>query len=362
MNFRTARLGRVPLGVSMLLVAAFGALLAAGCGSKTVASVVRANVITVDGTSISRKDFEHDLSALAANKKFQALDKSVAAQGGTSQRLFDAQGHPTRVLSTSWLNRLANQIVIDEEFKQLHLTISAADKTEGLNQFAQLFATQSAPGTDLVKDFPAWFRTQETDREARLVEVTKSIQAKHPITDAQMRDYYTKNVGSLCPSGVNVSHILVKTLPEAQAIEAQLKAGAKFSDLATAKSIDTGSAQKGGDLGCFATGQFVAEFEKATQAAKFGVPTAPVHSQFGWHIILTSKYVPPSFESLKTQIRQNLLQQLNLLQKFVSAGLKKANVHVDAAYGTWNTKTYRVDAPKVPAVRDSRNATTTPTT
>jgi PPIC-type PPIASE domain len=254
MNFRSARFGRVPPGVSMLLIAAFGALLTAACGSTTVASVVRANAITVDGTSISRKDFEHDLSALASNKKFQALDKSVAAQGGTGQRLFTTDGHPTRVLTTSWLNRLANQIVIDEEFKQLHLTISAADKTEGANQFAQLFATQSAPGTDLVKDFPAWFRTQETAREARLVAVTRSIEAKHPITEAQMRDYYTKNVGSLCPSGVNVSHILVKTLPEAQAIEAQLKAGAKFSDLATAKSIDTASAQKGGSLGCFATG------------------------------------------------------------------------------------------------------------
>jgi hypothetical protein len=362
MNFRSARYGRVPPGVSILLLVAIGALLAAGCGSKSVASAVRANVITVDGTSISRKDFEHDLSALAGNKKFLALDKSVAAQGGTSQRLFTPEGHATRVLTTSWLNRLANQIVIDQEFEQLRLTVSAADKTEGANQFAQLFATQSAPGTDLVKDFPAWFRTQETSREARLVAVTRSIEAKHPITEAQMRDYYTKNVGSLCPSGVNVSHILVKTLPEARAIEAQLAGGAKFAALATAKSIDTASAQKGGSLGCFATGQFVAEFEKATQKAKFGVPTAPVHSQFGYHIILTAKYVPPSFESLKTQIRQNLVQQLNLLQKFVSAGLKKANVHVDPAYGTWNTKTYRVDAPKVPAVRNSRNATTTPTT
>ena len=256
---------------------------------------MRANVITVDGTSISRRDFEHDISALSSNSKLKALDKQVATQGGTSDRLFDTQGKATRVLTTSWLNRLANQIVIDHEFKALHLTITATDLTEGKSQFAQLFATSSATGTALVAQFPKWFQDQETAREARLVAVTRVLDARHPITQAQMLAFYKKNVGSLCPSGINVAHILVKTLPEAQAIEAQLAAGAKFAALAKAKSIDTGSATKGGSLGCFATGQFVAEFEQAAQKAKVGVPTAPVHSQFGYHVILTTKYVPPTF-------------------------------------------------------------------
>ena len=358
MSFRSERRGRVRPVFSGVLLVSLAALVAAGCGSKSVASVVRANAITVDGTSISQKVFERDLSALSSNAKLIALDKSVAKQGGTGQRLFTDQGVPTRVLSTSWLNRLANQIVIDHEFEQLHLTLTTTETKEGAAQFAQLFATSTAPGTALVNSFPAWFRTQETAREARLVAVTASIEAKHPITDADMLAFYKKNVGSLCASGFKVAHILVKTLPEAQAIESQLAAGAKFADLAKAKSIDTGSAPKGGDLGCFATGQFVAEFETAAQKATIGVPTAPVHSQFGYHVILKTKYVPPTFEALKPQIRQQLLQELNLVQKFVSAGLKKANVHVDPLYGTWNAKTFRVDAPKVPVVRNSRNATT----
>jgi hypothetical protein len=362
MSFRSQRLGRVRPGVSVLLVASIGALIAAGCGSSGVASAVRANVVTVDGTSESRVSFERDVSALSSNAKLKALDAQVAAQGTSSQRLFDAQGHATRVLTTSWLNRIVNQIVIDREFTALHLTATAADVSEGKGQFAQLFATSSDNGTALVAAFPAWFQKQEFGREARLVAVTRSIEAKHPITQAQMLDFYKKNVASLCPSGINVAHILVKTLPEAQAVEAQLAGGAKFADVAKAKSIDTGSAKQGGSLGCFATGQFVAEFEKAAQAAKLGVPTAPVHSQFGYHVILTTKYVPPTFTALEPQIRQQLVQQLNLVQKFVSAGLSKASVHIDPAYGTWDAKTYRVNAPTVPAVRNSRNTTPTPTT
>ncbi len=325
---------------------------------------MRANAITVDGTSISRNDFQHDLSALSASSKLKALDKSVASQGGSAaNRLFDDKGKATRVLTTSWLNRIANQLVVDHEFRDLHLKITATDQSEGKKQFAQLFATRSATGDPVVAQFPKWFQTQEDAREARLVAVTTVLDAKATITDAQERAFYKQNAASLCPSGITVSHILLKTLPEAQAVEAQLAAGAKFATVAKAKSTDTGSAKNGGSLGCFATGQFVAEFENATLKAKLNVPTAPVHSQFGYHVILTTKFVPPSFESLKARIRQQLLSQLNLVQKFVAAGLKKAKVHVDPLYGTWSTKTFAVVPPKVPAVRSSRNATTTtPTT
>lgn len=365
MTFRTARLGRVPSALSFLAVATLFAVVASACGStgSKVVSAVRANVLTIDGTSISRRSLEHDVSALSSSSKFRALDAQVASQGTQSERLFDTSGHATRVLTTSWLNRLANQIVVDHEFTGLHLSLTAADSTEGKRQFAELFATSSATGDAIVAQFPKWFQSQEDVREARLVAVTRVLDAHHVITQAEMLAFYKQNVGSLCPTGIAVSHILLKTLPEAQAIEAQLAAGANFATLAKAKSIDTQSGKDGGSLGCFATGEFVAEFEKATEAAKIGVPTAPVKSQFGYHVILTSKFVPPSFESLQANIRQQLLSQLNLVQKFVAAGLKKAAVHVDPLYGTWNPKTDHIDAPAVPSVRNSRNAsTTTPTT
>jgi hypothetical protein len=186
MSFRSWRLGRSSPGVPLVAVIAVAAVVAAGCGSTTVASTVRANAITIDGTSISRKDFQHDLSALASNKSLVALDKTVAAQGSAANRLFDSAGKATRVLTTSWLNRLANQIVIDREFKRLKLTSSAADRTDGASQFASLFSTESANGTDLVKKFPKWFVDQENARESRLVALTRHLDKKTPITEADM--------------------------------------------------------------------------------------------------------------------------------------------------------------------------------
>jgi foldase protein PrsA len=361
MSFRSLRLGRSSPGVPFVAAVAVAALVGAGCGS-TAASTARANAITVNGTSISRKEFQHDISALESNKDLIALDKSVAAQGSASSRLFDSAGNATRVLTTSWMNRLANQIIVDREYKRLKLTASAADRSEAASQFAALFSTQSANGTDLVKKFPKWFIDQENAREARLVALTRHLDAKVPITDADLLKYYNANVGSLCPSGISVSHILVKTLKEAQTVEGQLAAGADFATLAQAVSTDTGSGAQGGKLGCFATGQYVPEFEQATLKAKAGVPTAPVKSQFGYHVILTEKFVPPTFESVKGEVRQAILKEKNSLSKFVSSNLKKADVTVNPVYGTWSAKDSKVVAPKVPAVRDSRSTTTPPST
>ena len=58
---------------------------------------------------------------------------------------------------------------------------------------------------------------------------------------------------------VHARHILVETEDEAKAIEAELKKGADFAELAKKKSKDPG-ASDGGDLGFFTKDQMVPEF------------------------------------------------------------------------------------------------------
>jgi len=80
-------------------------------------------------------------------------------------------------------------------------------------------------------------------------------------------------------------HILVADEATAQSIRAQLVAGADFATLAAANSIDTGSKDKGGDLGWFGRGTMVQEFETAAFALQIGEISQPVQSTDGWHII-----------------------------------------------------------------------------
>jgi peptidyl-prolyl cis-trans isomerase D len=80
-------------------------------------------------------------------------------------------------------------------------------------------------------------------------------------------------------------HILVADEATAKSIRQQLVAGADFSTLAAQNSLDTGSKDKGGDLGWFGRGRMVAEFENAAFAISVGEISQPVQTTNGWHII-----------------------------------------------------------------------------
>ncbi|MBO5905201.1 MAG: peptidyl-prolyl cis-trans isomerase [Kiritimatiellae bacterium] len=64
-----------------------------------------------------------------------------------------------------------------------------------------------------------------------------------------------------------------------------------FADLAKANSACPSGA-KGGDLGEFGHGQMVPEFDKAAFALNVGEISAPVKTNFGYHLIMTTKKTP----------------------------------------------------------------------
>lgn len=91
---------------------------------------------------------------------------------------------------------------------------------------------------------------------------------------------------------VKASHILIKfdenkdsAKAETARIMKEAKSGKDFAALATQYSQDPGSAKNGGDVGFFAKGQMVPEFEEAAFNANVGDIVGPVETQFGYHII-----------------------------------------------------------------------------
>lgn len=158
------------------------------------------------------------------------------------------------------------------------------------------------------------------------------------VSDADAKAVYDKQIASIPPvEEARASHILVEKKEDADAIEAQLKAGGDFAAIAKEKSKDTGSGAQGGDLGYFAKGQMVKPFEDAAWAMKVGEVSQPVQSQFGWHIIklVDKRNRPaPTFDSVKDRIVTGLVQQkaeevIGGLRKdakieYVDADLKKA--------------------------------------
>jgi len=128
--------------------------------------------------------------------------------------------------------------------------------------------------------------------DARLARLDAQNTPSEAALDAYARNLYqTGGPRFERPAQTRARHILLpntgpESLKKAQDLLAQLRAGASFEELAKANSTDKASAARGGDLGFFGAGQMVRPFEDAVNAlAKPGDLSAPVESQFGYHII-----------------------------------------------------------------------------
>jgi peptidyl-prolyl cis-trans isomerase C len=139
----------------------------------------------------------------------------------------------------------------------------------------------------------------------------RKVIAQAQVTDEEARKMYEDNKPLFSTETMRVSHILLKTEAEAEAILKELQAGKDFAELAKANSQDTGSAEKGGDLGELRRGQAVQEFEEAAFRLKEGELSVVVKTQYGYHILKGGAHVTAvePFDEVKDRIRQSLVQQ-----------------------------------------------------
>jgi len=206
----------------------------------------------------------------------------------------------------------------------------------------------------------------ELDRQARSFGVATVLQADYldaiTVSDDEINAYYQENKASYKkPKNVDVSfieiqrsdlskeievsdeellklyesdkaefegdeerqaaHILIKiddntqeeqALEKITAIEARLKAGEEFSVLAAELSEDEGSAKEGGDLGRSGRGVYVSDFEAALFSLKEGETTAPVKTEFGYHLIKllsVQQAEIPSYEEMSGVLSKRLRDQ-----------------------------------------------------
>lgn len=84
---------------------------------------------------------------------------------------------------------------------------------------------------------------------------------------------------------VRARHIVVETQEEAAEIAALLDGGADFSALARERSIDRVTAPLGGEIGWFTRPMLARELSNAAFATETNQRSAPVETEFGWHIL-----------------------------------------------------------------------------
>jgi foldase protein PrsA len=157
--------------------------------------------------------------------------------------------------------------------------------------------------------------------------VQKAASKDVKVTDKELKDYYANYKPE-----IKARHILVKDEKTALEVKKKLDAGEKFEDLAKKYSTDTASAQSGGDLGYFGPGKMVPEFDKAAFALKVNEISAPVKSEYGYHIIqVTDKKEKKSFEQMKPQMEEEIQASKmsgDVINKALQRELKAADVKI----------------------------------
>lgn len=152
------------------------------------------------------------------------------------------------------------------------------------------------------------YKTEEQVRIQYVQLKRADIAAKQEVSDDELQaayiDYQSRELAKEQRSS---SHILVEVnddrsdadaLALANDIKSRLDSGEDFAALAKEYSDDIGTKNAGGNLGLSTKGSFVPEFEDVLYTLQKNQISAPVKSEFGYHIIRLDDIVTPAVKAL----------------------------------------------------------------
>lgn len=177
----------------------------------------------------------------------------------------------------------------------------------------------------------------ENERRALLAAAVVDDILKDAVTDEALQKAYDEAFANAEPTREwNASHILVETEEEAAALISRLNAGEEFAALAQEASSDS-SAASGGQLGWFESGMMVPDFEAAVVALEVGAVSAPVQTQFGWHVVKlneTRLREIPTLEQVADELRPQVERaavQARLDELTAAATVERPGAEIDPA-------------------------------
>jgi hypothetical protein len=283
---------------------ALGTLGLAGCGG----------VASTDALRVGSQSVSADFLA------------TILTQLGDAGQITIEYGQVAPDASRSVLNALYRGEATKELLSNYGEEVTEADRTKVRTQVSQDPAFSNL-GEDL-QDLIISLNAGDLALARLSAPSEKDLQAMYELSPASL--------GMMC-----VAHLVVEKESTARKALDEVNAGAKFADVAGKYSIEPGADKSGGVLGsqdgdCIPLADYQTQFDKDFVAgaltAKAGVPTGPVKSSFGYHVI----YVRP-FDDVK--LSATTLMKTNPGEFLISGFMATANVKVGSKYGRYNPAT-----------------------
>jgi peptidyl-prolyl cis-trans isomerase C len=177
---------------------------------------------------------------------------------------------------------------------------------------------------------PDYLKAVEPFMEAQLSRIyTQRVQREISVTDDEIRAYYKAHEQNYIQGIIHASHIVTRTMPEADRAYKKLKSGLSFAQVAREISIDRASAHQGGKV-TVRTGKADPAFESLIRSMKKGEIIYLARTQAGYEIIRKDEDIVGTVRPLvdmKDEIRNRL--QVEKMAKKLNEEISSLKVSID---------------------------------
>lgn len=233
----------------------------------------------------------------------------LAALLATSPVLAQTAANPERILA-----KVDGEIIREKDLAQAAEDLGGGPEAQNretlIGYLIDLKIGAKAAQAAKISDQPSFQQRLNHMRDKLLLDEYLQSEAKKSATPDAVAKLYQDTIKALPPEDeVHARHILVETEEQAKDVIARLGKGEDFAKLSAELSKDPGSGKQGGDLGWFTRERMVPEFAEVAFKTAVGQLSAPVKTQFGWHVLKVDEkrpHQPPKLEEVKDQISQYL--------------------------------------------------------
>jgi peptidyl-prolyl cis-trans isomerase C len=305
---------RTPL---LLLLLALGA---AGCNQPPKPEPDASVVVTVNGEVLGRAEFE------------QELWRELASAEASERTPEEVEPFKRALLDT-----LVNRMLLLQEARQHNLTVAPEEVDRQMLRLSGDYPTEGF-GDALAQGQLSLSELRARESQRLLIEklFVHHVYARVAVTEEELRAYYAAHEADFHePEQVHAAQIVVKGLDEARRVQAQLRAGRKFADLARRYSLSA-DAKVGGDLGFFPRGQMPPAFDAVVFNLRPGQVSDVVSTEYGYHLFRVNELKPArkrDFPEVRKQVEARLvkLKQAGAHEAFEKELRDKAKIWVNEA-------------------------------